>query len=212
MQQPVYLYVLDTLADWEPGFAIAGINSPQFGAPRYHVRTMSLGGRPVTTAGGLRIQPDLALEDVTPEGAAMLILPGGDSWDEGANGEAVEAARAFLDRGVPVAAICGATAGLARGGLLDERAHTSNAREYLAATGYAGGAHYRDEPVVTDRDIITASSLAPLEFARAIFQRLDVYEPRVLDAWYGLFSTRRPEYFAALVELAGSGDVPAGAP
>jgi len=36
------------------------------------------------------------------------------------------------------AAICGATASLARGRLLDNRQHTSNAREYLAATQYTG--------------------------------------------------------------------------
>ena len=44
----------------------------------------------------------------------------------------------FLDAGVPVAAICGATAGLAAEGLLDDRRHTSNAAEFLAATGYGG--------------------------------------------------------------------------
>ena len=45
---------------------------------------------------------------------AGLILPGGDTWDEGGNTDAVEKAREFLAGGVPVAAICGATAGLAR--------------------------------------------------------------------------------------------------
>ena len=48
------------------------------------------------------------------------------------------AARRFLTAGVPVAAICGATYGLALEGLLDDRAHTSNAAEYLAYSGYAG--------------------------------------------------------------------------
>ena len=51
--------------------------------------------------------------------------------------------------GVPVAAICGATAGLARAGLLDQRNHTSDAAGYLAATGYAGGAHYVDRRAST---------------------------------------------------------------
>ena len=56
----------------------------------------------------------------------------------GGNIEAVEVARVFLKAGVPVAAICGATAGLARGGLLDGCRHTSNSKEYLAATQYRG--------------------------------------------------------------------------
>jgi putative intracellular protease/amidase len=201
MSRTVHVFVFDTLADWEPGYAIAGINNPRFQREpgRYAVRTVSLGGRPVTTIGGLRIQPDGPLETLAPTESAMFILPGGEAWDGGKNVEAVDHARACLEAGVPVAAICGATAGLARGGLLDARAHTSNAREYLAATGYRGLEHYRDEPVVADGDLITAPAMAPLEFARAIFARLDLYAPAVLDAWYGLFSTRRPEYFAALV-------------
>jgi len=203
MPEIVHLFVFDTLADWEPGFAIAGINNPRFQRRpgRYRVKAVSEGGAPITTIGGLHLQPDAALEAVTPADSAMLILPGGEAWEAaGGNAAAVDTARAFLEAGVPVAAICGATAGLARGGLLDTRAHTSNARQYLAATGYAGEPLYRDEPVVVDGDLITASSMAPLEFARAIFERLDLYPPAALAAWYGLFSTRRPEYFTALMQ------------
>lgn len=206
MTRTVHLFVFDTLSDWEPGYAIAGINNPQWQREpgRYRVKTVSLGGRAVTTIGGLRITPDQSLESLRPGESAMLILPGGTAWDEGRNMEAVDCARAFLQAGVPVAAICGATAGLARGGLLDQRPHTSNAREYLAATGYAGGKHYRDEAAVTDGALITSPAMAPLEFARAIFERLELYAPEVLAAWYGLFSTRRPEYFAQLMAAAGA--------
>jgi putative intracellular protease/amidase len=154
---------------------------------------------PVLTMGGIRIMPDLPLDALRPADSAMLILPGGVAWEEGQHGQATEMARAFLDAGVPVAAICGATLPLAQAGLLDNRRHTSNAREYLAATQY-GGAHLYDEaPAVTDKNLITASGVAPLDFALHIFRRLDLYPPAVLDAWYGLFKTGRPEYFAALV-------------
>ncbi len=214
MPETVHLFVFDTLADWEPGFAVAGINNPrlQRRPGRYRVKAVSEGAAPITTIGGLHIQPDAALEAVTPADSAMLILPGGEAWESaGGNAAAVDAARAFLEAGVPVAAICGATAGLARGGLLDTRAHTSNARQYLAATGYAGERLYRDEPVVVDGDLITASSMAPLEFARAIFERLDLYPPAALAAWYGLFATRRPEYFTALIQaMAEPSDSGAG--
>ena len=95
---------------------------------------------------------------------------------------------------------CGATAGLARGGLLDDRLHTSNAREYLAATQYLGGELYRDDTAVTDRNVITASGMAPVDLAYHIFAHLDVYEQPVLDAWYGLFKTGRAEYFESLMK------------
>ena len=202
-KETVHCYVFDTLADWEHGFAVAGIHNTQFHRvpDRWRVRTVAPRREPILTSGGVRIVPDMALDDLSPSESRMLILPGGDTWDEGGNTGAVEKARAFLDNGVPVAAICGATAGLARGGLLDERRHTSNAREYIAATGYGGGALYQDAPAVTDGDLITAASMAPLEFAYHIYKRLDLYAPDVLDAWYGLFSTRKPEYFAELLRL-----------
>jgi putative intracellular protease/amidase len=200
--ETVHLYVLDTLADWEPGFAVAGINNPegQKQPGRYRVRTVGLTLKPITTIGGVRIVPQLALDQLQPADSAMLILPGGDTWDTGGNSEAVERARVFLAAGVPVAAICGATSGLARGGLLDTRKHTSNAAEYLAATGYRGGHLYQADDVVHDQNVITASAMKSLEFAREIFRRLDLYEERVLEAWYRLFKTGDPRYYA---ELAG---------
>jgi len=152
--------------------------------------------------GGLRVVPDGTLARLEPRRSAMLILPGGAAWEVGGNDAAVAAARAFLDAGVPVAAICGATFGLARAGLLDDRPHTSNAREYLAQSGYAGGALYRDEPAVTDRDLITASGVMPVDFARAIFARLELFPPQVLDAWYGLYKTGEARYFHELVAAA----------
>jgi putative intracellular protease/amidase len=132
----------------------------------------------------------------------MLILPGGTSWDRTHNDDpAVETARAFMKEDVPVAAICGATSGLARGGLLDDRAHTSNAKEYLEhQPGYRGAASYREERAVTDRGVITAGSTAPVDFARAVFVALDMYEKSVLDAWYGLFLTGDPKYFQQLMQ------------
>ncbi len=198
----VHLFVFDSLADWEAGYAVAGINNPQFqiNPGGFRVQTVALQGTTVLSAGGIRIAPDLTLDRISPKDSAMLILPGGAAWDAGHNMEAVEVASAFLDAGVPVAAICGATAGLARGALLDQRRHTSNALEYLAATHYHGASLYEDAPALTDGDLITASGLAPVDFAQHIFRRLNLYRPQVLDAWYGLFKTGKPEYFGALMQ------------
>ncbi|HEX6372290.1 MAG TPA: type 1 glutamine amidotransferase family protein [Longimicrobium sp.] len=197
--QTVHLFVFDTLADWEPGYAVAGINNPAYQANpgRYRVQTVGIGGR-VTTAGGITIVPDLSLAELDPAESAMLIVPGGEVWDGDGVPQAVEKAREFLVAGVPVAAICGATSGLARGGLLDDVAHTSNAAEYLQATGYAGADRYRAEPAVADGNLITATGTAPLEFAREIFRKLELYEPRMLDAWYALFKTGDPSHYYAL--------------
>ena len=185
----VYLYVFDSMADWEASFAIAGINNPRFQCHpgRYRVVTMGPTRQPVTTMGGLRITPEICLGEANPDLAAMLILPGGDSWESGANRDAIELARVFFVESVPIAAICAATQALACAGMLDDFHHTSNSREYLAATGYRGGKFYCDTPAMTDENVITASGTAPLEFAREIFRTLDLYPESALDAWYALF-------------------------
>ncbi len=201
MPHTIHLFVFNTLADWEPGFVVAGINNPdgQKTPGRYQVRTVAATRDAITPSGGIRILPDMVLDQLNPAESAMLILPGGQSWDQGGNLEAVEKAKAFLAAAVPVAAICGATAGLARGGILDTRKHTSNAPEYLAATSYRGAHLYQTADVVSDQNVVTASAMKSLEFAREIFERLDVYEDKVLEAWYGLFKTGDPKYYAALV-------------
>jgi putative intracellular protease/amidase len=204
----VYLFVFDTMADWEAAFAVAAINNPQFQQTPGHFRvvTVGLNREPITTMGGLRIQPDAALGEISPHESVMLILPGGEQWEVGCNAAAIETARIFIANCVPVAAICAATLALARAALLDNRYHTSNARGYLAASGYRGGRWYRDEPAVSDQGVITASGVAPIEFAREILRALDVYNACSLDAWYTLFKHGDASRYCELaqtLQLAG---------
>jgi putative intracellular protease/amidase len=188
-QGAVHLYVFDGMADWEAAFAVAAINNPQFQKVpgRHRVVTVAAGPQPVTTMGGIRIQPDDTLNGLSPVASSMLILPGGDAWLEGRNSEALEKARNFLAIGVPVAAICAATVAMARAGLLNDRKHTSNAPEMLASPAYHGANHYENEPAVTDKNLITASGVAPVEFAREVLRLLEVYSSATLDAWFALF-------------------------
>lgn len=211
MTQTVDLFVFNGFSDWEPAYAIAALNGPSFQRQpgRFRVRTVARTKDTVVSMGGLHIQPEAGLEALDPSHSALLILPGGTAWEEGKNMEAIDAARAYLDAGVPVAAICAATYGLARGGLLDDRRHTSNAKDYLAPTGYAGAHLYDVAPAVTDGDLITASGIAPVDFAYQIFRQLEAYSPAVLEAWYRLFKTGQPEHFASLVQ-AWQDDQPGG--
>jgi len=205
-QRDVHVLVLDTMADWEPAMAIAHINRPVPGkTSRYRVRTVGLGRASVRSMGGLVITPDLDVSDLVPQDSAMLILPGADIWQDSRTEPALAKAREFVDAGVPVAAICGATFGLARAGLLDDRRHTSNDRGWLASSGYQGGAHYVDEPAVEDRGVITASVTASLEFARLILARLEVFPNRALDAWYGLYKTGNPACYFEFMECLAHG-------
>ncbi|MFE3995295.1 DJ-1/PfpI family protein [Streptomyces goshikiensis] len=203
-RKPVHLAVYDTYADWETGHTTAHLTQ------RGHtVRTVaSAAGAPVTTMGGVRVLPDLALADLRPGDSSLLILTGASLWDTGED-LAPFAAKAgeFLAAGVPVAAICGATAGLARAGLLDGRAHTSGASFYLAEQpGYGGAERYVEADAVTDGDLITAGPTEPVAFAREVFARLGVYGPEVLDAWFRLFHDSDASAYPVLMAAAESGD------
>jgi putative intracellular protease/amidase len=202
----VHLFVFDTMSDWEYGYLIAGINNPalQKHPGTLGIKTVALRDKPVTTIGGLHITPDTTIARLKPGTSAMLVLPGGEKWDRKKNIEAAQLAGEYLAKDLPVAAICGATAGLARAGLLDEVPHTSNSRDYIAATGYGGGAYYRDEPAVTAGNLITASAMSPLEFAREVFRMLDVYSSTVLAAWFNLYKSGDAKYYAELLKAAGS--------
>ncbi|QGK69867.1 glutamine amidotransferase [Allosaccharopolyspora coralli] len=203
-KETVHLAVYDTLADWEYGHAAAHINDPRFQREpgRYKIVTVAPTLNPVTTAAGVRMVPDLAVTELRPRDSALFLLPGATAWDAGELGEFADKAGEFLDHGVPVAAICGATMGLARAGLLDDRAHTSSAAGYLAWSGYAGASRYLDEAVVDDGLLITAGPQSPVDFATAIFRRLDLYEQDFLDAWYGFHQHQDAGLFETMMTRA----------
>ncbi|WP_238418715.1 DJ-1/PfpI family protein [Gordonia sp. 'Campus'] len=196
----VHLGLYPTLADWEFGYVAAGINNPDYQHEPGSFRIVTVGATrdPIRTIGGVTMVPETTLDEVDPQDSTMLVLPGAQIWER--NDAFVDAARRWTAAEVPVAGICGATMGLARAGLLDDRRHTSNAPEQLTPTGYAGAEHYVDAPAVTDRGIITAAAIAPVDFAREVFALLGVYTPPVLDAWYQLYGQQDPSGFYALAD------------
>ncbi|MDI9896277.1 DJ-1/PfpI family protein [Rhodococcus sp. IEGM 1381] len=196
----IALYATDTMADWEYGYLTAGLAMAREQDPDANrLIVASETGEAVTTMGGLRITPDLALADLPSVDA--LILPGAATWNVG-HDAALGLAAELVAAGTPVAAICGATYGLARTGLLDARPHTSNAADFLTqATEYRGAEYYREEKAVSDGTVITAGATAPIEFAKLVFERLNVFPQPIVDAWYGLYTTGERKYYD---QLAGA--------
>jgi len=201
----VYLYVFDTMADWEIGYLTAELASGRYykkGLAPSKIVTVGTKKTPVITMGGLKILPDIELDECTMENADALILPGGDTWLETVHDPILSMAEQCLKKGIIVAAICGATMGLARKGLLDSNRHTSNDLGYLKmiCPGYGGEQYYKQEAAVTDGNLITASGIAPLEFSLHVLKALDVFSAKTLDPWYNLYRTQKAEYFYALMD------------
>lgn len=185
-----FLFVFEGYADWEPALAIAGLQS----FTDVEIKTVSHDGKPVHSMGNICVVPDHSLIDGDFQNSNLLILPGGDPWDEGKNREVLPLVKDFLDHNQPLAAICGATSFLGQHGFIDERPHTSNHLEYylkVKAPSYRGDRFYRKEPCVVDGNLITANGTATVAFAEAIFKKLGVLENEKLQSWFQFF--QRPE-------------------
>lgn len=186
----VYLLVVEGFADWEPAHAVAELRR-QGG---YRVESAGLTSAPVQSMGGLRVMPSTVVTEVDPADVAAFILPGGDRWENAPVELEIEHLLRRLDaQGVPIAAICAATTAIARLGLLRGRRHTSNGLEYLRARvpGYAEAETYVDLPAVRDRGLITASGLGDVEFARELFEELNVFSVEEREAWATIFRSAR---------------------
>lgn len=205
MIKKAYLYVFDTMADWEAGYLVAELHSGRYfkdKSAKFEVVTVGLTKSPVTTMGGVKILPDRTIHEITPTDAALFILPGGDTWLEPVHAPVFLKVREFLDNQIVVAAICGATLALAANGFLDRRRHTSNDLDFLKACcpTYKGDAYYIQKPAVCDGELITATGVAPLEFAFETLKKLDVFSPATLNAWFELYRTHKSVYFFRLME------------
>jgi len=192
-EKAVYLLVFDGFADWEPAHAVAELRR----TGHYRVEAAGLTAAAVESMGGIRVLPSTTVTEVDPADVAVFILPGGDRWESLPVEPEIEQLLNRLDaQRVPIAAICGATVAIGRLGLLRGRRHTSNGLDYLRShvPGYAEAANYEDVPAVRDRGLITASGLADVEFARELFEELNVLTPEDRASWATIFrSARLPE-------------------
>jgi putative intracellular protease/amidase len=196
----VHVFLNDDYSDWELGYVLPELRSPapssSLEKKNQSVSTFSLDGRPVRSMGGLRVTPDHGLSEVDPTTIDALILPGGLFWQSLESRPLSDLVLGLLERRVFVAAICAATAFLARLGVLNEMEHTSNGPSFLKerAPRYVGQAHYRDALAVRDGSLITASGLGAVDFTREILDALEVYPPRVTEVWYRAFKYGEDPY------------------
>lgn len=182
-----YLLIFDGLSDWETGLAVAEINK----STDYQVKTVGFKREVVVTMGGISIVPDFNINEINYTDAAILILPGGEMWENDPLNDLVPVIGKFIGLEIPVAAICGPTVFLARHGLVENKSHTSNGSKYLKNLigEYPGSELYLNQPSVSSNGLITANGIASVEFARDILGELNIYNSETLERWYNFFKT-----------------------
>ena len=185
MKPKAYFLVFDGLADWELAHALCEINK----SGKFEVVSAGFSDKPITSMGGVVISPHITLDGVTPAEASIFMLPGGDMWEQESHENLKTLLRRLHADRVPIGAICGATLEVARAGLTKNIRHTSNSKDYLKTmvSDYGDENLYVDELAVTDQNVITASGLGCVEFAREVIKQLNLYNEADARTWFEMF-------------------------
>lgn len=181
----VLLLLTDHWADWEAAYAIAEVHS----TPLYSVKTIALDKESKSSIGGLRTEIDLTIDEYKDfNKLALVILPGGFSWQDNRYEEIAAFIRQVLSHNISVAAVCGAAIFLGSHGILDQVKHTGDEFQlFKEQDGYHGEKFFLEAQVVRDNNIITANETAAVEFAYEIYKLLEIDEPKAIAEWYDVF-------------------------
>ena len=180
----IYIFLFNGFSDWEIAYLTPELKKRE----NFEIVYFSKDGQSVCSMGGMQVLPGKSLIEMNTEDIDLLVLPGGTAWEKGENREVDQLVQTLFTQQKTIAAICGATIYLAQLGLLDQLKHTSNDLGYLKWTvpQYRGEVNYLNAPAVTGQHLITASGIAPIEFAQEVFRKLELSEADI-DRWYQLF-------------------------
>ncbi|TMI55176.1 type 1 glutamine amidotransferase [Candidatus Bathyarchaeota archaeon] len=135
---------------------------------------------PVKGKKGYSITPNASIDEVNSGNFDFLVVPGGKSPEKlRLNNEILRFVKDFDRQGKPIAAICHAGQVLASAGIVKNRTLTCVAG--IRDDMINAGAHYVDQPVVVDGNLVTSRVPSDLpEFARAM---IEVFrKPRLVQA------------------------------
>jgi len=177
----VLLVLTDKWVDWEAAYAIAEINL----SPDYSITTVAIDLEPKVSIGGIRAGVGSLVTDWQDfSDVAMVILPGGYTWEDHDYPEIADLVRKAVAHAVPVAAICAATTWLAGHGFLNDIRHTGEEIDLMQEQpGYKGALFYIEAQVVTDDGFITANETAAVEFAYEIIRALALMPEEQSSDW-----------------------------
>jgi putative intracellular protease/amidase len=119
--------ITEGFAEWETAL----VNGAAAGFYGMRTRFAAPGGKMVTSAGGMRVIPDVALEALIVDDFDALLVCGGTAWQNPGAPDIGELLLAARKAGKLIGIICDGTVAAARTGLLDDIAHTSNGAGYL---------------------------------------------------------------------------------
>jgi putative intracellular protease/amidase len=164
----VAIILTQGFADWEYAL-IAGAGGPFYGLD---VQYFSPQTGQIASQGGLAALVSQDLDMLSSWSADVVVVVGGTIWETDNAPDIGKLLKTLHAGGACIAGICGGTLALARAGLLNDVAHTSNDADFLKqnAAGYTGDAHYQSSAsAISAGRVITAAGTAPVGFTAAVF-------------------------------------------
>lgn len=126
IRNEILLLLTDRWCDWEASYAVAVINS----FSDYKVKTIGITTTDLVSMGGIKAAVDYNINSYDHfDQVAMLIIPGGLSWEENDYDEIALFVKKIRNLSIPIAAICGATYFLCKHGFLNDIKHTGDSLE-----------------------------------------------------------------------------------
>lgn len=181
----ICVFLFNGFSDWEISYLTPEINNSK----AFDLAYLAINRNPVISMGGLQVLPTISLKELNIEDVNMLILPGGTAWEKGENKEIENLTLKLFKTGKSIAAICAATTFLGQLGILNDLKHTSNDLGYLKniAPEYTGSEYYQSTLATSDKNIVTASGIAAIEFASEVFKKIGLKSDHEIEKWFQLF-------------------------
>lgn len=174
MKNALFL-LLDQFADWEGSYLSSALNQSE----TWSVKTISVEEK-VVSLGGFSVLVDYIIGS-EPQDYDLLIMIGGDSWNNNSNDLLAFVKEAF-DKSIPVGAICGAVDYLAKNGFLNSYKHTGNSvylwNEYKH---YTAANKFIEKQAIKDGKLVTANGTAPHEFTELVFELIEFDTPENIE-------------------------------
>ncbi|OOE10057.1 DJ-1/PfpI family protein [Fictibacillus arsenicus] len=166
----VLLFVYDSFAEFEISILITCLNGSD-----YELVTCSpySSGRTVTSAGKLKVMPDITANEVDPDDYFALIIPGGNPLIEDTG--VTNMIRTFFDKHKLIGAICGGPALLGAAGILNHVKYTAsltqNDTQYLPVMNWD---NKEEQHLVADQNVVTATGSNYIIFAEEVLRQLKI--------------------------------------
>jgi protein deglycase len=168
----VLLFVYDSFAEFEISILITCLNGSD-----YELVTCSpySSGRAITSAGKLKIMPDITVNEVDPDDYYALIIPGGNPYHLLEDTSVTNMIRTFFDIHKLIGAICGGPALLGAAGILNHVKYTASLTQddtqYLPVMNWD---NKEEEHLVTGQNVVTATGSNYVIFAEEVLRQLKI--------------------------------------